>query len=160
MASTLISTPLSFTSMTLHPDLVVNGEPLPLLSNALWLQESADDIYREHQLPSPLNTMDEVDRMGIAYAHEMRNAIQDEVNMAERRYRQMLILTRVYYLHFIRAQDRLQHLQKDLEVVVDTALNDAPNPSSPNPDDDHKQESPPGQCTTICIIPATACTNI
>jgi hypothetical protein len=86
-----------------------------LLPNDRWLGE-------EHELPSPLQKMGEIDRMGLAYAHEVRNVVQDEVNIAERRYRQMLIMTRIYYLHFLRAQDGLQHLQQKLEVVVNIAL--------------------------------------
>jgi hypothetical protein len=100
--------------------------------------------------------MEEVDRMGLAYAHEVRNIAQDEANIAERRYRQMLIMTRIYHLHFLRAQDKLQHLQQKLEVIVDVALQDVSNPVGPNPED-RKQESPPRQCTTIS---AMACTNI
>jgi hypothetical protein len=115
----------------------LNGEP-PLLP-----PEAIENIYKEHHLPLPLQAMDEIDRMGLAYAHEVRNVVQDEVNIAERHYRQTLIMARIYYLRYQRAQDKLQHLQQKLGVLVDVALRDVSNPVSPNFNDSSELESPP-----------------
>jgi hypothetical protein len=170
MTSTLpsshLSTPLSFIPAPFYPASphVISGSPStlnglhPPLPDDQWLQEAIEKIYSDHRLPSALQTMEETDRMSLAYAHEVCNTVQDEVNIAERRYRQMLLQTRVYHLHFLQARDRLQELRKQLQVIVDVALQDTSGQvSPPNSDDGCEQESAPRQFTTIS---AMACTNI
>ena len=173
MTSTLPSshlpTPLSFIPAPFYPasphvisgsPSTLNGEPPlhPPIPDDQWLQEAIEKIYRDHRLPSALQTMEETDRMSLAYAHEVYNVVQDEVNIAERRYRQMLLQTRMHHLLFLQARDRLQELQKQLQGIVNVALQDISGPvSPPNSDDGREHESAPRQFTTIS---AMACTNI
>ena len=54
---------------------------------------SANDIIKTHQLPPILSRMDETDRVQIAYACEERDVLRQERNIAELRYRQMILVT-------------------------------------------------------------------
>jgi hypothetical protein len=107
------------------------------LSNPLL--QSIEDIYKEHGLPPILYTMHEIDRMGLAYAFEARKIVQDEVNSAERRYRQILIVARIYHVHFLEAQERLQHMQRELDALVEAAVKKA---AEPNPGPGGQRKSP------------------
>jgi hypothetical protein len=68
--------------------------------------------------------MEEIDKLGIAYVYEACDVIQDEVNIAERRYRQMILLMRAYHLRFLKARDRLHKAQRQRDLVVMVAQED------------------------------------
>ena len=104
-----------------------------------WLEQTVEDAYERYGLPSVLHSLDDVNRMGIAYACEARNVVQDEANIAERRYRQILFIAKIYHAHFLRAQEKLQHLQRRLDEVIDVGVKEASSPGRYN------QQSPEGE---------------
>jgi hypothetical protein len=80
-----------------------------------------------------LNIMEEIDKLGIAYVYEACDVIQDEVNIAERCYRQMILIMRAYHLRFLKAQDRLHKAQQQRNLVVMVAHGATPNSASAAP---------------------------
>jgi hypothetical protein len=68
--------------------------------------------------------MGEGDRARIAYAYEARNILKLEKDIAEMRYRQMVLVTRTYELNLIAAQSKLEHAEERLGQLTDIAARD------------------------------------
>jgi len=97
-----------------------------------WDHQS-DEVYRKHDLPQPLDAMDETDRLGIAYVYEACDVIQDELNIALRRYQQMVLMTRAYQLRVLKTRGRLQKARQDRDLLVNVALRDVTAAANPSP---------------------------
>jgi len=68
--------------------------------------------------------MDEGDVARIAYACEARDILKLEKNIAEMRYRQMVLVTRTYKLNVLTAQNKLEHADERLSGLMDIAVRD------------------------------------
>jgi len=60
--------------------------------------------------------------MEVAYAFETHAILTNEVNVAERRYRQTLIVARTLELKYQKAQRQLKKLSVELDLIVVAAL--------------------------------------
>jgi hypothetical protein len=62
--------------------------------------------------------LDELDKMGVAYALEKRDAVAAELLVAERRYRQQLIATRSFQIKLSRVKRKLQRMNEKVGVML------------------------------------------
>jgi hypothetical protein len=68
--------------------------------------------------------MDEGDRARVAYAYEARDILKLEKDIAEMRYRQMVLVTRTYELSLVAAQSKAEHAEERLGQLTDMAVED------------------------------------
>jgi len=66
-------------------------------------------------------TGSEEGQIDLAYLCEACDVMQDEANIAERRYRQQILMTRAFELRYLKAQARLQRALNHRNRVVHSA---------------------------------------
>jgi len=97
---------------------------------------SAEEIFERHKLPFNLLALEEADQMGVAYAFETQAILASEVGLAERRYRQQIIIAKAYELQFLKAQQQLKKLNAQLDLTVIAALKKVAPVTTPSSHDD------------------------
>jgi hypothetical protein len=85
---------------------------------------TVEDLFEKHSVPDGLRNMDELQKMGVVYAFEARGIVEEELNLAVRRFHQQAIVLRTYELRVRLAQEKLSKVNNNLEVVVDVAGGD------------------------------------
>jgi hypothetical protein len=93
---------------------------------------SSEEIIRLHSLPSILSRLHIADLVRLAYACEVRNALAESTNTAERQYRQVILVARSYEMRMVNAQSRLHDADDELRHIVDTAVRSASSISATN----------------------------
>ena len=83
---------------------------------------NSDDIIRLHSLPPILSKMDDGDVVKLGYACEARDVLEDEMRIAERHYRQMILVARSYELRVLHAKSQLEQANSGLRSLIDTAV--------------------------------------
>jgi hypothetical protein len=86
----------------------------------------------KHKIPPTLQEMNELDKMGVAYAYEARDVVEHELYVAEKRFIQQLIVARTFQLRLIKAKDRLHQINHSLSLMVNVAENDVSSKENPN----------------------------
>lgn len=76
--------------------------------------------------------MNELDKMGIAYAYEAWDVVENELHLAEKRYLQQLIMARTFQLRLFKAKDKLLQINHNLRLMVNVALKDVSSEENPN----------------------------
>src|SRR5215472_7391425 len=125
MASTPATSPTPSTLFDL-PDV---DRPIPSpgthIPSDIWASCS-NAVYRAHHFPEAFQEIREPDRLRMAYLWETCDMIQDEVNIAERRYNLMILAVRASEIQFREAQVRLQQALQQRSIVMDAALREHP----------------------------------
>ncbi|KIM91134.1 hypothetical protein PILCRDRAFT_811638 [Piloderma croceum F 1598] len=83
---------------------------------------TTEEIYSQQGLPFNLHVLNERDRLTLAYASEKRRALVLQCDIAESRYRQQLMLTRISELDALAVRDQLQKANEQLDMGVIVAL--------------------------------------
>lgn len=83
---------------------------------------TSNDIYKELKLPFNLYTLNEKDRMALAYAFEERATLVCNLAATEHRHRQQVILARSCELDVLQGKEQLRELNERLDLAVITAL--------------------------------------
>ena len=81
-----------------------------------------EELFTQQELPFHLRTLNERDRISIAYASEGCNILVDQRSLSERRYRQLLLLTRAQELDTAAIEADLRQAEEGLDAAVITAL--------------------------------------
>lgn len=68
--------------------------------------------------------MDEKDKAEMSYACESREILEFEVRIAERRFRQVVLMARLHFLRLLEAQERLVTVRRDVDSTIDAAVQD------------------------------------
>jgi hypothetical protein len=116
-----------FSTSTPHPQM--EAPSLPLRSDDLL---QCPSLTQKHKIPPELHAMNELDKMGLAYAYEARDVVENELRLAEKRYIQQLIVTKTYLLRLVNAKDKLRQMSHDLDTMVNKALYDISDEENPN----------------------------
>lgn len=90
-----------------------------------WGHEDAEAIFKTHQLPSLLQCTNERDKAELSYACESRQILEFEVRIAERRFRQVVLMARLHFLRLVEAQERLDLVRQDVDSTIDNAVQEA-----------------------------------
>lgn len=96
--------------------------PLPSFTNTQ--HDVTAEIYQRHAFHPNLLSLDEMDRISIAFVFEAYDTIKDEVNVAQKQYHQMALVTRTYELRFQKAQKRLEEARRKHDSLYGVALRD------------------------------------
>jgi hypothetical protein len=89
----------------------------------IWAQRS-DTVYQEHCLPTSLNNLGEMDKLSLAYLCEACDIVQDQANIAERRFRQLVLAVRAQHLRFLQTQGLLEQVLRERNRLIDTVIRD------------------------------------
>jgi hypothetical protein len=90
--------------------------------------------------------------MQLVVAFEVHGVLENEMNIAQHQYQQMILHAWTSEMHFLNAQSKLQKAKEELDFIVDIAVRDvstAINDSGRNSCGPHEATftSPPGECT-------------
>jgi hypothetical protein len=83
---------------------------------------SIEELFMRQGLPFHLRTLNERDRISIAYASEGRNILAEQRSLSERRYHQLLLLARAQELDTLTLDANLRQAEETLDLAVITAL--------------------------------------
>lgn len=93
--------------------------------------------------------------MGVAYAFETHAILTGEASLAERRYRQKLIVARTFELQFQKAQQQVKKLNVELDLIVVAALKKVAPVTAPSKryPSDYKDVDLQAHCPDILRLP-------
>lgn len=125
-STTYTSSPLSPPTTSTRPSSPqpsrIHSQPRSLdLWSQTWGLRDVDAIFNTHDLPQVLQLKGHVDKTEISYACESREIVACEVEIAERRFRQLVLMARLHHLRLLEAQSNLQCLSEKVDMAIDNA---------------------------------------
>jgi len=81
--------------------------------------------------------MDEADVLKLGCACELRGVLADQMNIAERQYRHMMLVARSYELRWLNAKSKFEGADDHLRFIINLGVRDVFAAISGVPDDPH-----------------------
>jgi hypothetical protein len=83
------------------------------------------DLILLHRLPTVLSHLGEADVRKVAYACEIRDALEKQKDNTEENFHHMALVTEVHKNQFLKAKKKLRKADEQLSLVIDVAIREA-----------------------------------